>query len=1152
MPAQRPRASFEPIPPNFDLRNLVEETPNFQYVDRISCDMIDQQGVENFDKLVLLHVVIGGKPLVIDGYETRLDPWTYSQKWLHDNHGKKVENARDLGKGTAMPLTIAHYLDSMAPLTDQYFDKPENYKEKARQRIYLKDIDCPAVWQDKLQEHIPPNLFYLNESTGEYGGPGSVDEPAPTGGKRKGRGVAPAGDLMSSLPNDMRAENLMCYIGHEGTYTPAHREMCASLGHNIMVETSDVLGDGGKAEKPGSSIWFMTESKDREAVSEYWLSMLGHDIEVETHFAQIAAWKRAPFTVYVVEQKAGDFILIPPLAPHQVWNRGTRTMKIAWNRTTVETLELAVKEALPRARMVCRDEQYKNKAIIYYSLQRYSTLLARVQDQQRTASNPQEAALLRSSPKIRQLQKDFKRLFNLFKGIMMSEMFSPETPHERNVQFNAFESNVTCAYCRGNIFNRFLTCQACENTLGTQEPEPYDVCMECYTMGRSCMCISKLRWAEQFKWKDLVSKYELWRRQYIEAEGGLKETSPLPLSDERSRIQKKTLAQVCQEQLKRRPFQDITAPEPEEEESDENEQIEMNDDGTVKKTKKQKKRSEAWLKKHHACHVCGHRHEKWKMVNCSCGRWWCYGTLFRGHDLMPQQIMEDPNWQCPHCKGICRAGNCRKDPRQTPYEPKATLLGHDTKKVADARSTESLVDFGISNLTWLKEGTGAPSATVRLQRFQDEADRAKLNDPALNEQYATEEADIDQENQIEYSPGFTGTDFNDSTIQATNGLIDPSLREDGRTGTQFTAAGSIHQNQSSNFVAPSAVMYQAPVQVEDDFEDIDDVHAADESSPLELGTKRKRLVGEAESRDIIRQLPKKKRVANLNDMQNLSGATKQYRKEQHRKALDEARRDGRFIQVSAAMRGKSRMVRLQVGKQNMLAVIARSKRNADDNVLVRSDIAPVKPLQASTNNGASTKPVKQVRIRVEQDDDFFQTSRKVRRNPDKGANAPQYEEFELGSDVEDVENDESQIDGAIVTTDEGNKKRRVSAWQANRHGEDSDDYEELPDDYQDGRKRNRRQSAPQAAAATGAGDDSDFDNHMSTAAAALSEADANLKAKMDAANLIEDEQEAEEAARTVVSTSTSKDGATSIMARRGPGGRKIKIVSKAKRRQTAN
>lgn len=91
MPAQRPSASFEPISPNLDLETLVNETPNFEYVVRISCDMLEQQGLEAFEKLVLLHVIIGGKPLVIEGFQHRLDEWTFSSQWLQDNHGTKCK-----------------------------------------------------------------------------------------------------------------------------------------------------------------------------------------------------------------------------------------------------------------------------------------------------------------------------------------------------------------------------------------------------------------------------------------------------------------------------------------------------------------------------------------------------------------------------------------------------------------------------------------------------------------------------------------------------------------------------------------------------------------------------------------------------------------------------------------------------------------------------------------------------------------------------------------------------------------------------------------------------------------------------------------------------------------------------------------------------
>jgi len=123
----------------------------------------------------------------------------------------------------------------------------------------------------------------------------------------------------------------MCYIGHEGTYTPSHQEMCGGLGHNIMVEASDGSTEHGKRTSPGSSIWFMTETKDRHIVSDFWTSILCQHIDIEDHFAQINAWKAAPFKTYVVEQKPGDFILVSPLAAHQIWNTGTRTMKVAGN-----------------------------------------------------------------------------------------------------------------------------------------------------------------------------------------------------------------------------------------------------------------------------------------------------------------------------------------------------------------------------------------------------------------------------------------------------------------------------------------------------------------------------------------------------------------------------------------------------------------------------------------------------------------------------------------------------------------------------------------------------------------------------------------------------------------------------------------------------
>lgn len=722
MPSTRPCAAFEPISPDFDLKALVETTPNFEYAVRIHSDMIEHHGIVAFERLVLQHVILGGKPLVIEGYEARLDSWIFAIQWLRDNCGSNVVDARDLTKQVNVPMSIGHYLKHMSLLTNQW--SGSNYKDPERQRMYLKDIDCPPIWKERVAQHIPPFLFYLNESTGEYGGMGSIEEPDPNGaGTRKGRGIAKAGDLMSSLPPEMRAENLMCYIGHEGTYTPSHREMCASLGHNVMVEASSGIVEDGHKTRPGSSIWFMTESKEREVVSEYWLSRLGHDIEVEKHFAQINAWKIAPFKVYIVNQRPGDFILIPPLAPHQVWNRGTRTMKIAWNRTTVETLEMAMNEALFKARMVCRDEQYKNKAIIYFTLEKYAKFIQ--QADKHKQKNPASKRVQKADLQVKQLTKDFKRLHALFTRILVEESFYGDRV-EKKVEMVPFEGVVTCSYCRGNIYNRFLTCPTCVVDLPGGDQDTYDVCLDCYAMGRSCACISKLKWAEQWDWGTLVQKHESWRHLIIQHEGQVNEKSPKSLKHELDkRGKRRTTAQICQTELLKRPFHDIRKPLEPTARSEE-EEIEVDENGKVKK-RKVKKKSEKFIREHGRCHVDCYWEPRWKQAKCTkCDKNFCYGLLYRAYDMMPQDILANPEWTCPSCLKICGCRHCRGKPGYKRYTPKGTLLGHNTKAVADPRSVESLVDFSNSNIQWIQKADDDYDAedTRRMQRRRREADAA--------------------------------------------------------------------------------------------------------------------------------------------------------------------------------------------------------------------------------------------------------------------------------------------------------------------------------------------------------------------------------------------------------------------------------------------
>jgi hypothetical protein len=921
-----------------------------------------------------------------------------------------VENARNLTTKETIPLTIRHYLKHMSKLTDQFFDAPERYRDKTRQRIYLKDIDCPQVWQDKLKDHIPPGLFYLNESTGEVGGPGASDEA----GGRKSRGIGRAGDLMSSLPPELRAENLMCYIGHEGTYTPSHREMCASLGQNIMVDASGQISQDGKPERPGSSIWFMTETKDRHVVSEYWLSVLGHDIEVENHFAQLIAWKKAPFKTYVVEQRPGDFILIPPLAPHQVWNRGTRTMKIAWNRTTAETLELAINDALPSSRVVCRDEQYKNKAIVYYTLLKYSSLIKSARAQVEMGGENAEA--IQRSVKVRQIQKDFKKLFDLYKGILLSEMFAPDS--REHAEFLPYDSNVTCAYCRCNIFNRFLSCKSCKNLFSSDIEEPYDVCMDCYCMGRSCGCQSGYTWTEQWKWKDLIHKYEDWRAQIIGIDGCMTDKTPLPLEEERRYLGKKTVAQVCQEQLRLRPFVDIKNPQPESN-SDDDEPV-VDEYGIVKKVSN--KKSKQWLSKHKTCHFCLHKHPKWKMAFCSnCDLAYCYGTLFRAHDMMPLSIMENRNWKCPHCVRVCNTGACRRDPRQTPYEPKGTLLGHDTKKVADIRSVECLVDFGVSNLNWMREEEGSNQNAMQRRLHQAEMD--KLADPSLDPRYIDDEHAYEREG-IAYSP-----------VGDVNG--DPNDNGDGHQRDTHDRAESYYADPDVNGEIPRLAQKRGR----------DDVDEETNKYGKKKAKKPKKNGDPAQSLQ-----PK-----------NLPG--KQYQKEVQRKLLEEAKREDRFLLVAARMKNKSKIVKLSISTgllqrirerpvPERSQVVCRSTPEdlegpGDTGSILQSDI-----LTKANAPKEKEKAAKTFRYRVEEDEAYNTRKKKPdvggAAKPSRSGGRPRFEEMTLDSDEEFGDD----IDDVEYT---GRAHGRASNWLTRKNQGEKDLPTELPPDFRDGLVRPGRE-----------------------------------------------------------------------------------------------
>ena len=89
MPARRTVAANGVIAPHLDFDPIVEATKNFSWASRISYQDILKDGPDAFETLIYKWVVKAGKPLVVDGFDSLLEPWMFTPKWLRDNQGNK-------------------------------------------------------------------------------------------------------------------------------------------------------------------------------------------------------------------------------------------------------------------------------------------------------------------------------------------------------------------------------------------------------------------------------------------------------------------------------------------------------------------------------------------------------------------------------------------------------------------------------------------------------------------------------------------------------------------------------------------------------------------------------------------------------------------------------------------------------------------------------------------------------------------------------------------------------------------------------------------------------------------------------------------------------------------------------------------------------
>ncbi|KAI5121653.1 hypothetical protein M0805_002729 [Coniferiporia weirii] len=475
--------SPEPRPPpattkGWTLDGLLALGPRMRPVSRVSRVSALQSGTAL--EAIIRRAETEGTPLIIDGWQ-HTPCWPgdrlFGTEWLLE-HGEQNISVRNCVSREDKDILFKEFVEKSRSISE--------YAEEGAletERLYGKDAVCPPEWRDWLMESGLPEMLK----------PGGTE------------------DVLEFLQESERVETLMCYHGVGDTFTAAHKDLCASSGQNLMCS----------AENGGSAFWFMACSADAPRARAFF-SARGEELDHEAHVVAPTELARAPFDVYVAEQRVGDLVLVPRRSCHQVFNRGGLTTKMSWSRMTVDGLVTAFHHELPIYRRVCRPETYRVKLLVYQALLKFTRDLKEVQEEVAanaggisTETRQQSLGSLPSCPPLskaekietrvvlstqhRRLVDNVRTLVSVFEKILKEEhqgatqcelrlaRVPKDKTSETDVRAPASANSsivhsgippipapaqthhegITCDFCGADVFQSFFECKRC----GEVEPE---------------------------------------------------------------------------------------------------------------------------------------------------------------------------------------------------------------------------------------------------------------------------------------------------------------------------------------------------------------------------------------------------------------------------------------------------------------------------------------------------------------------------------------------------------------------------------------------------------------------------------------------------------------------------------------------------------
>ncbi|KAI9007681.1 hypothetical protein DFJ74DRAFT_367538 [Hyaloraphidium curvatum] len=452
-------------------------------------------------KIVKENVMEKGLPIVLSNALEYFgwDPALADPQWLVDNCADIPASLRDVTSAEDYVAgTLSSVVDHLRNGT-----RPPGTPESSV--LYAKDMTCPKQLEDHLRDILPPYLQYLGPH-----------------------------DFAHYLPEKLQPVNLMLYGGGDGTFTPGHYDIGGSLGHNLMLHTD-----------PGAyALWFLFEANDKHKAEDIWRSQKA-SLHLDNYFCPIETLKQQGsrgVPILVLEQRKGDFVILPPDCAHQVLNVGGKNageegeakspgfnLKISWNRTTADSLRVSYREVLPRYRAVLKPEIYRVSAQIYFATR---TIAEKVYKwckpfMLRDASSPSDGTRVSTSPPSDAPSPCLKDLLHWVESLsillpLLTEMVRDELVANKHGDFPNMDCDAvdmwpehqedphsrTCDFCRCDIWNRGWTCVICSPPGGEEDGSAgagaedgggkdratspggserhFDLCSNCYMLGRSC------------------------------------------------------------------------------------------------------------------------------------------------------------------------------------------------------------------------------------------------------------------------------------------------------------------------------------------------------------------------------------------------------------------------------------------------------------------------------------------------------------------------------------------------------------------------------------------------------------------------------------------------------------------------------------------